>query len=156
MFPNRDELVPAVQPLYDYWQDECGGILPVQKDKIDPLALPKSLLAHVLLVDVLFDPPDFRYRLIGTEITRFIGRDSTGVLLSKIPYPPEVGGRIIQVYGVVARTGKVLYAEDPADWASKDFVRMASLLLPATSDGERIDLIFGAVVAAGREVPQPK
>jgi hypothetical protein len=156
VFPDRDEIAPAVQPLYDYWRTECDGELPVSKQKIDPLALPPRLLAHILLVDVVFDPPDFRYRLIGTDITRFIGRDSTGVLLSTIPYPPAVGDRITQVYATVARSGEVLYVEDPADWASKDFARMATLLLPATSDGERVDLIFGAVMAAGREVPQPR
>jgi len=154
-FPEREEIAPPVRPLHEYWQETCGGALPVPKDKIDPLALPPYLLAHVLLVDVLFDPPDFRYRLIGTEITRFIGRDSTGRRLSEIAYPKAVGERITQVYSAVARSGHVLYVEDPADWASKDFVRMATLLLPATSDGRQIDLIFGAVMAAGREIPEP-
>jgi hypothetical protein len=155
VFPERDEIAAPVQPLHDYWQDACGGVLPVPKQKIDPLALPAHLLAHVLLVDVVFDPPDFRYRLIGTEITRFTGRDSTGKLLSEIPYPDEVGQRIGQIYSAVAHAGEVLYAEDPADWASRDFVRMATLLLPATSDGKRTDLIFGAVMAVVREIDIP-
>lgn len=154
-FPDRDELAPAVRPLHDYWRDACGGGLPVPKEKIDPLALPPSLLAHVMLVDVVFDPPDFRYRLIGTEITRFIGRDSTGKLLSEIPYPEEVGDRIGKIYAAVAQKNVVLYAEDPADWASKDFVRMATLLLPASSDATRTDLIFGAVMAVVRTIDFP-
>jgi len=105
-FPEREEIAPPVRPLHEYWQETCGGALPVPKDKIDPLALPPYLLAHVLLVDVLFDPPDFRYRLIGTEITRFIGRDSTGRRLSEIAYPKAVGERITQVYSAVARSGR--------------------------------------------------
>lgn len=152
-FPDRDEIASPVLPLHDYWRDACDGVLPVPKQKIDPVALPPHLLAHVLLVDVVFDPPDFRYRLIGTEITQLTGRDSTGKLLSEIPYPPEVGERIGQIYAAVARSNEVLYAEDPADWASRDYIRMATLLLPASSDGKRTDLIFGAVMVVGREVP---
>jgi hypothetical protein len=154
-FPERDEIAPPVRPLYDYWRQECGGGLPVPKQKIDALALPLGLLPNILLVDVLSDPPDFRYRLIGTEITRFVGRDSTGRLLSEIPYPENVGERITKIYSAVAHAGEVLYVEDPADWASKDFVQMATLLLPATSDGRQIDLIFGAVMAVSREIPEP-
>lgn len=152
-FPEREEIAPPVRPLHDYWRDACGGVLPVPKQKIDPLALPPHLLAHVMLVDVLFDPPDFRYRLIGTEITRFVGRDSTGKLISELSYPADVGERIADIFKAVADSGRIIYAEDPADWASKDFIRMATLLLPATSDGQRTDLIFGAVMAVGREVP---
>ena len=152
-FPERAEIAPPVQPLHDYWQEACDGVLPVPKARIDALALPPTLLAHILLVDVLFDPPDFRYRLIGTEITRFIGRDSTGKRLSELHYPEAVGDRIQRVYSAVASSGEVIYVEDPADWASKDFVRMATLLLPASSDGERVDLIFGAVMAVVRKMP---
>lgn len=152
-FPDRDEIAAPVLPLHDYWRDACGGVLPVPRQKIDPVALPPHLLAHVLLVDVVLDPPDFRYRLIGTEITQLTGRDSTGKLLSEIPYPPEVGERIGEIYAAVARSNEVLYAEDPADWASRDYIRMATLLLPATSDGQRTDLIFGAVMKVVRELP---
>lgn len=152
LFPDRDEITPEVQPLYDYWRNECGGVLPIPKAKIDPVAMPPQLLACMILVDALFDPPDFRYRLIGTEITRFIGRDSTGVLLSEIPYPEAVGDRIRQVYAAAAHDGEVVYVEDRADWASRDYLTMATLLLPATSDGQRTDLVVGAVKAVRREL----
>lgn len=147
-FPGRDEIAAPVRPLYDYWQDDCDCALPVPKARIDPLALPPRLLAHVVLLDVVDDPADFRYRLIGTEITTLVGRDSTGKRLSEIPYPKAVGARIREIYSTVVGSNLVLYAEDPADWASRDFMRMATLLLPATSDGTRTDRIFGAVMAA--------
>ena len=152
IFPDRDEITPEVQPLYDYWRDECGGAPPVPKTKIDPVAMPPQLLACMILIDALFDPPDFRYRLIGTEITRFVGRDSTGMLLSEIRYPEAVGDRIQQVYAAAAHGGEVVYVEDPADWASRDYVTMATLLLPASTDGQRTDLIVGAVKAVRRKV----
>ena len=152
-FPDRDEIAAPVLPLHDYWREACDGRLPVPKQKIDPVALPTHLLSHILLVDVVFDPPDFRYRLIGTEITQLTGRDSTGKLLSEIPYPPDVGERIGEIYAAVARSNEVLYAEDPASWASRDYIRMASLFLPASSDGKRTDLIFGAVMTVVREFP---
>jgi hypothetical protein len=154
-FPDRDEIAAPVLPLHDYWREACEGVLPVPKQKIYPVALPTHLLAHVLLVDVVFDPPDFRYRLIGTEITQLTGRDSTGKLLSEIPYPTDVGERIGEIYAAVAHSNEVLYAEDPAEWASRDFIRMATLLLPASSDGNRTDLIFGAVMKVVREIPIP-
>jgi len=147
VFPERHEIAAPVRPLLDYWRDQCDGALPVPKARIDPLAMPPNILAHVLLVDDVPELADFRYRLIGTEITRFVGRDSTGRLLSEIPYPAEVRDRIARIYASVCRSCHVLYAEDPADWASKDFVRMATLLFPASRSGERVDLVFGAVMA---------
>ena len=49
--------------------------MPSRRD-LDPCEIPQ-LLPYLILVDVFSDPPDFRYRLIGTQIVAQSRRDFT-------------------------------------------------------------------------------
>lgn len=65
--------------IVDYWQDATGArSMPSRRD-IDPLAMPKHLLPHLELIDVIAAPERrFRWRLIGTHVTAAVGQDCTG------------------------------------------------------------------------------
>ncbi len=55
--------------LRKYWQELAsdGGIPP--KDALDPLAM-KAFLGNIALLDIIHDPLDFRFRLVGEHIQR--------------------------------------------------------------------------------------
>jgi len=145
-FPERDDIHSSLAPLHDFWSSECGGGVPIPRDLIDPVRLPAKILPRFAIIEVLRDPPDFRYRLIGTAITQFFSRDNTGKRFSEISYPSPHGEGLKRYFGMIARDNVVVYRETKAAWANRDYVTIASFFLPGTSDGECTDLIFGAVV----------
>lgn len=70
------------QPALTYWQSLGGDRLP-SRQGLDPLDIPE-LLPNIMLLDVLDQGRDFRYRLAGTAIEHNFGASIKGVLLSTI------------------------------------------------------------------------
>src|SRR3546814_7649374 len=81
-----EDAAPKIKALYDYWQSIRPNDLALPgRRHFDPLDIPE-LLPNIWMLDVKRDPLRFRFRLIGTEIVRFTGRDSTGQWLDEV-YP---------------------------------------------------------------------
>lgn len=70
------------QPALTYWQSLGGTQLP-RRQRLDPLDIP-ALLPNIMLLDVLDQGRDFRYRLAGTAIEHNFGASIKGRLLSTI------------------------------------------------------------------------
>jgi hypothetical protein len=145
-FPERDDVHRELAPLHDYWRQECGGAVPLPRSAIDPVRLPAKILPRFAIIEVFRDPLDFRYRLLGTSLIEFFGRDSTGKRFSEIDYPKPQGERLKNYFEYVVNNDAVVYRETTADWANRDYITIASMFLPGTSSGDRTDLIFGAIV----------
>ncbi|MFC3677028.1 PAS domain-containing protein [Ferrovibrio xuzhouensis] len=63
--------------LLDLWNRKRGSQrIPARAD-FDPLEL-KMILPRLMLIEVVDDPPDFRYRLAGTASRELTGLDWTG------------------------------------------------------------------------------
>src|SRR5262249_62165733 len=76
----------TLRRLYDYWRDKWNGTdLPGRPD-IDPVDFSYAL-GDVTLVDVLYDPLRFRFRLDGTRHVEHFGFDMTGQFLDAFPEP---------------------------------------------------------------------
>ncbi len=55
--------------LRKYWQElSSEGAIP-PKDALDPLAM-KAFLGNIAILDIVHDPLDFRFRLVGEHIQR--------------------------------------------------------------------------------------
>jgi hypothetical protein len=66
-----------LQRMFAYWQSKCGGhAMPARAD-IDPIDFAWGL-GNICLLDVQRNPPQFRYRLAGTRLTRLKEVDLTG------------------------------------------------------------------------------
>lgn len=82
--PRAEDLpttqLPFVLNLWLSLRDADGRVTPEQ---IDPFKL-KPALGYILLIDVLDDGEDFRYRLYGSEVARVAGFDMTGKRTSEI------------------------------------------------------------------------
>jgi hypothetical protein len=81
--PSLNLRSERLRAAYAYWLGKCKGRLMPSRSDIDPTDIPK-LLPYVTLIDVLADPLDFRYRLIGTETRNISRRDYTGLRFSEI------------------------------------------------------------------------
>jgi hypothetical protein len=128
--------------LYDYWQARRkDGRLPARAD-IHPSEL-RFLMGNLLLVEALREPLRFRYRLVGSNLTRFLKLELTGKLLDQHP-DPEFRRLVTATYTTLAETGQ--------PWAARRDTmldgrlrRYEVLLLPLAADGTIVDMILGAM-----------
>src|SRR6266404_3792675 len=75
---------PILSEAHAFWRSKLAGrSMPSRKD-IDPTEIPQ-LLRYVMLIDVLADPLDFKYRLIGTAVCSLLHRDYTWSRFSELP-----------------------------------------------------------------------
>lgn len=72
----------ALRDLHAYWLGKWRGTSMPRRADIEPLEIP-TLLPMVYLVDIDREPLRFRFRLVGTRVVAWFGRDLTGDYLSE-------------------------------------------------------------------------
>ena len=124
-----------------YWEQlRRGRAMPARND-IEPLDI-APLLPHVYLVNVSYDPLDFRYRLIGTQIVEHSLGDYTGRSLRELPEqsPPSqiwaLFNQAIEERRPVCT--RIPYLHIPGRSVEK-------LAAPLSSDGQTVDMLFGVI-----------
>ena len=131
---------PLVQEAWNYWNRKRGvQRMPSRKD-IDPVEIPR-LLSSTALVDVLRDPLDFRFRLLGTAIDNISSKNMRGVRFSELPYLRE-GNKGWADYAYVVSTGQPLTTDRPYIGKSKMVVRLTDSLFPLSEDGETVNMVW--------------
>lgn len=130
-----------LRALYGYWRRKCGDRpLPARAD-IDPIEL-KDLLGNLFLVDVLYDPLRFRFRLAGTNIVQLLGRELTGLTadeLEGLPLGPQV---IKQHFSEVVLSREPSYKVLELTVGRTPIV-YRRLLLPLSPDGGAVNMLLG-------------
>jgi len=153
--PGADEIADrTLVAIYDYWNRErAGRWMPARAD-IDPTEI-GPLLPNVFMVDVSHDPLRFRYRLIGTAIVNFVGRDFTGRAIDEATYG-ESAAFLQQILKLTVETrepvglkGNVFYI------AGREWVGVEGILLPLASDGRTVDIVMAGYVAVDRTAAEP-
>jgi hypothetical protein len=132
--------------LYAYWSAKRGQRAMPSRADIDPGDL-RAVLPHVLLIDVLRGGADFRYRLVGTEIERHIGRPITGRLVSETLCGEYLGYIRSLHHRVIAEAVPVYSENNFNDGRSgfaliADFKRAYRLMLPLSRDGTKVDMLL--------------
>lgn len=116
--------------------------MPSRSD-IDPTDIPK-LLPYVTLIDVLANPLDFRYRLIGTEIRNISRRDYTGERFSAIQGKGKDSVLWRGCESVVQTKAPI--SDSPPYVGSDSFVRdCENIMLPLSSDGLNVAMILKVI-----------
>ena len=148
MNPGRTTtLEPRHEPLKKllaYWLEKKGDRRAPGRVDIDPLEIVR-LLPHVIMIDVERSPPRFRYRLVGTEIVKQLGRDLTGRYLDQLEHNPRIDA-IAAEYARVASWGAPICATWEYTRDDGRFIRYERLALPLSSDGKTVDVLFGGTV----------
>lgn len=134
---------PRLQRLQDYWAKGRGArALPARTD-IDPIEL-RFLLGHLILLDVLDRPRQFRVRLQGTELERWMGGNLTGKTIDQLRAPTlaalavECLTRAVETKRPYHRVG-----EQPVDDIPR---RFEALILPLAADGTTVNMLLAAVL----------
>ena len=132
-----------IRQAIDWWERLRGDReMPTRRD-IDPAGAP-ALLPHIILLDVQHDPPDFRYRLIGTEIDRHMSAPFTGRWMSEIPHQ-QAGSRIRANCETVVRERKPLVGDTPCVGPPGDFAVAGGVVVPLPEGGVGLGILPDAV-----------
>lgn len=130
---------PTLVRLYDYWASRRrGGSFPSRRD-IDPVEF-KFALGNVTLIDVLYEPLRFRFRLVGSLMAQRMGWDLTGKMVDETP-DAEYRDSLIAAYREIVENRKpstILY-ERNIDGKAR---RFEVLRLPLAADGETINMLL--------------
>lgn len=108
---------------------------------IEPAEIPR-LLPNIILIDVLRDPPNLRYRLVGTEIEAHSAQVSvTGKLITELPdrAPPS---KVWDNLWAVAESGAPSGTTVPYVGPKRDFMTTQQIVLPLSDDGETVNMLL--------------
>jgi len=126
-----------------YWNRiRAGRPMPARAD-LSPGDIPK-LLPCVILMDVLHEPLDFRYRLIGTEIDRICHRNYKGAKMSELPdkrSPNPIWQHHQEAVETRAPVRRALSYVGP----DGDVMRVEHCVLPFSDSGKTVDHLLVAV-----------
>lgn len=131
---------PLLQRLHTLWQEKCRGqLLPARAD-FDPLEM-RDCLGSVFLVEALPDDDDFRYTLVGSDITRTVQRDSTGKLIGEV-----FGAAGLALYRKVRDEQRPVRVHGPVDWLGRDYIGYETVILPLADDGKQVNRFIGGMI----------
>ena len=140
---------PTHKAVHAYWNEKRGSrSMPARAD-INPVEL-REHLGWIMMVEVLPEMADFRYRLIGTKVTRYFVKNSTGLTVSETfnPFGPGAVKGVQAVYRKVARDHVVVRAHGEANWLPdwksdpRGFPHFDSLMLPLSDDDQTCNMIL--------------
>jgi hypothetical protein len=139
-----DEIAaPQLRKLYEWWcAHRIEGKLPSRR-QIDPLDL-KFLLGNLLIIDVSYNPLRFRFRLFGSELAARLRHDWSGKPLDT--YPDAEFRQHLQRIWEEAVTVSRPIANSRRMILDGRAYRYDGLILPLSSDGEKIDALLVGVV----------
>lgn len=133
-------LPPKLAALHAWWTEKQragGGRLPSRAD-VNPADIPR-LLPHIALLDILTDPLDYRYRVVGTRLVEMMGAERTGKRMREVLTPPAIEATV-ELMTQLLRTREPLAFSGTLFWLGKDYIEFDTLILPLSSDGERVDM----------------
>jgi hypothetical protein len=152
---DRSSWSPKVRQFYEYWVKVAPpGRLPGRQHIAPEDIVP--LLPKLWMLDVFRDPLRFRYRLVGTDITRSVQRELTGMWLHEAQPESLNNVNLRSRYRFIAETGQPTWRRGPTMWNRDPTHRVVeNCLVPLASDGETVDKVIAVSVmfdANGREL----
>jgi hypothetical protein len=140
---------PTLNAVFSYWDAKRGSRRMPSRSDINPVEM-REHLGWIMMVEVLDDMADFRYRLIGTKVTRYFVENATGRTVGDAFERFGAGAvkGIQAVYRKVARDRIPVRAHGDANWLisedadAKDYPHFDSLMLPLSDDDETCNMLM--------------
>lgn len=131
---------PVLLDLYDYWlRHQHDGKLPARRD-IDPIEL-GGLLPYVVLAEYVDGGSRIRYRLVGTNMVQYWGRDFTGKYVDEImtgsyrEFLEELFREVAERRCAVLSTGRFR-------WDVGRAISTRRLFMPLANNGTDVNMVF--------------
>jgi hypothetical protein len=146
-----DDAEPALSAIFDYWAGKCRGAEPPIRRDLDMIDIPAKVLPLLMLfdVDTKSGRMRFRYRLIGTTVTQYIGHDHTGRFLDEV-IPADRAAVVVPSLEAAVKTGKANTLEASFAFPNRDFNYVRRLVMPLSSEGTKSDMLMTCFVFKAR------
>ena len=138
--PGMPDSIDLVEEAWAYWHRIRGNRPMPSRADFDPVDIPR-LLSSTALVDVLRDPLDFQFRLLGTAIDNITSKNMRGVRFSETPFLVP-GNKGWADYEYVATTGLPLKTDRAYVGKSRLVLKLTDSLFPLSRNGERVEMIW--------------
>lgn len=131
---------PEFRFVHDLWTRKRGTRRAPARGDFDSAEMPQ-VLPRLLLIDVVRDPPDFRYRLAGTETFFIHGTELTGRSVLSI-VPAKQGRLVWNDLCELTETWEPQHVQ--LEFVSQDGHDRSYrvLRLPLSSDGAAVDMVL--------------
>lgn len=135
----------------DYWHEMRGeASLPCYR-AFDPVEVPR-LLPHLVVMDVVHDPADFRIRLIGEEVRAQLACNPVGLRLGEVG--ASAAGEALFEHARASRAdGAPRYYALDCLGPDRSVMCQQGLMLPFTHGRGRVDKIIAVVSCRRKAAP---
>lgn len=141
-----------LRELVAYWDRLRDGRTAPPRAALDPAAM-QALLPWVTLLDVQEGASAFQLRLAGTAVEGLCGRSLTGLVLAP-PLPPAIDPDLLDWLRHACATKAPLSLQAVLT-TRRGQSRLLAVILPLSSDGDRIDKLLCGCVGAGAPPVSP-
>jgi hypothetical protein len=139
---------PHVKALYDYWDGLRGDRAMPGRADIDPATIPK-LLPYIIMYDVPASGDGYKIRLVGEEVVRFVGINSTGKQAGAA-MPPRSAEMMQRILDAVTAERAPKFRAGKAHWLpDKAYRDFEACFLPLSADGETVNIVLGGISFPG-------
>lgn len=121
------------------------------RQHVDPIELPPRVLPNIVLLDVERHGHRlrFRFRLVGTALFGYFGREVTGALYEEAVTSCTTA-LVRKAIETVVTAKHPVYLETSATTTGCEFMRVKRLGLPLARNGETVDMILGLLLPVRR------
>ncbi len=138
-------LYPELKACLDIWNEKRGDRFAPSWDQLGFLAFPPDLIARMILVDIIPEPLDFRYRFFGTVFCDLEGYDLTGKSVDDYQ-PPKAAKLTRERFEAFYRDPKPTFyvmSNGEEKNSGKEFSIYIGLRLPLSNDGQTMNQFLG-------------
>lgn len=136
---------PVLGLALAYWERTKGDRTMPRKQDIDPVDIPARILPHLQVIEVLGQGEAFKYRLVGTEVSKTFGQEYSGKRPEEF-LPPDRAQFITAVYRECWERREPLFARNKyIDARGSDLLIASRLYMPLSDDGRSVNYIFAAL-----------
>jgi len=128
--------------LYEYWDSKRSDRVAPTWREIDPVEIP-DLLGFVNIFEVQNEPRDFKVRLNGSEVAAMLGQEVTGKYCSSVISGPDAV-RCKAAFDMCVDERRPAIVQTSLAFCGKPYMAQTIVVLPLSSDGERVDMIVTA------------
>ncbi len=147
---------PKLDDLHAYWNRIRAERVMPARSEIDPTEIP-ALLPHIVMTEVVYDPLDFLYRLVGNHVVTHAGRSIQGSQLSTLLTRGDERDEELQT--ILFGIGRAVVEHRAPICAELEYLtipnghgkRLQTICLPLSVTGESVDFVVSAAVYERQE-----
>jgi len=139
--PNDVSLPPDLAGVFDYWRQKRGRNFAPSFGEFRLDELDTGILPFCVVIDIIAEPADFKFRFFGTKCVLLHRRDFTHHSVSEL-IPSEIGKKVEQEIKMVLDNQAPVFVTNTGTTDSGCPLSYNVLLLPLSTDGETVDKIF--------------